>query len=290
VTGGHLYIAQPPLFKAKKGKRTTYLKDEKALTEHLFNAEAASLTIRTAGPGEDGSSEVSGERVMELLTAIQDFLGLLEKVARRHDVRVVHAFLESFDGGTDQLRDRASMQELVARLKTRLTVLYRPDDLRLTQLDLEFDEGYSAWEIHARTRDTGIDRRTHIGWEFVTSGEFKEVKRLMERVRSFGAAPYTHVPERGNESEYATERELFGRVDSDSRKGYDIQRYKGLGEMNPEQLWETTMDPTKRTLVQVKVEDLVEADDIFTILMGDQVDQRRNFIEDNALNVRNLDV
>jgi len=290
VLGGHLYIAQPPLFKAKKGKRVTYLKDEKALTEHLFEAEASSLVIKTSTPGEDGTSEVEGEQVMELLTAISDFLGRLEKLSRRHDVRVVHAFLESFDGTPDTLRDRDAMQGLVASMKDRLAQLYRPDDLRLTQLDLEHDEGYSAWEIHARTRDTGVDRRTHIGWEFVTSAEFKEARRLLRRVRSFGGAPYTHVPGRGNESVYETERELFERVDADSRKGYDIQRYKGLGEMNPEQLWETTMDPEKRTLVQVKVEDTVEADDIFTILMGDEVAQRRTFIEDNALNVRNLDV
>jgi len=290
LLGGHLYIAQPPLFKAKKGKRVTYLKDEKALTEHLFNAEADSLTIRTTGVGADGTHEITGESVMELLTAIQDFLSLLGKVSRRHDLRMVHAFLESFDGDVETLRDRSRMEALIATMKVRLTELYRPDDLRLTQLDLELDDGYSAWEIHGRTRDTGVDRRTHIGWEFVTSGDFKEVKRLMDKVQSFGAGPYTHVPDRGNETVYETERELFQRVDGDSRKGYDIQRYKGLGEMNPEQLWDTTMDPTQRTLVQVKVEDLVEADDIFTILMGDQVDQRRKFIEDNALNVRNLDV
>jgi len=290
VTGGHLYIAQPPLFKAKKGKRVTYLKDEKALTEHLFNAEARSLTIRTSTPGADGNSEVTGEKVMELLTAIQDFLGMLEKISRRHDLRLVHAFLEVFHGDIEILRDRESTEALLARLKARVESLYRPDDLRLTQLELEHDDGYAAWEIHGRTRDSGVDRRTHIGWNFVTSGEFREVKRLMDHVASFGAGPYTHVPDRGNETVYENERALFARVDGDSRKGYDIQRYKGLGEMNPEQLWDTTMDPTRRTLVQVKVEDLVEADDIFTILMGDQVEQRRNFIEDNALNVRNLDV
>ncbi len=290
VTGGHLYIAQPPLFKAKKGKRITYLKDEAALTDYLFNAEADSLTIQVAAPGESGESELRGEVVMQLLTAIQEFLHLLEKVSRRHDVRLVHAFLESFDGNVENLRNREAMETLLSTMKARLEQLYRPDDLRLTQLELEHDDVYSAWEIHGRTRQTGVDRRTHIGWDFVTSGEFKEVKRLLDRVRFFGAAPYTHIPERGNPQVYETERELFARVDGDSRKGYDIQRYKGLGEMNPEQLWETTMDPEKRTLVQVKVEDLIEADDIFTILMGDQVDQRRTFIEDNALNVRNLDV
>ena len=289
VLGGHLYIAQPPLYKAKKGKRVTYLKDEKALTEHLFDAEAKSLTIRVAEPGTHGS-ELEGDDVLGLLNAIQAFLQMLEKVSRRHDLRLIHAFLESFDGNPETLRDRAAMETLLATMKSRLEALYRPDDLRLTRLELENDERYSAWEIFGRTRENGVDRHTHISWDFVTSGEFREVKRLMNAVAAYGAPPYTHVPSRGNETEYANERELFNRVDGDSRKGYDIQRYKGLGEMNPEQLWETTMDPEQRSLIQVKVEDLVEADDIFTILMGDQVDQRRTFIEDNALNVRNLDV
>ncbi len=288
VTRGHLYIAQPPLFKAKKGKRTTYLKDEAALTEHLFHAEAKSLTVRV-GEGE-GQIELQGERVLDLLTAIQTFLEMLEKVSRRFDIRVVHAFLEAWPGDREIVRSRPQMEMLVAQVKTRLEVLHRPDDLRLTRLELEHDDMYDAWEIHSRTRQNGVDRTSHLGWEFVTSAEFLQVMKLLTAVRAFGSAPYTHVPERGNEAVYDTERELFARVDGDSRKGYDIQRYKGLGEMNPDQLWETTMDPTKRTLVQVKVEDLDYAEKTFDMLMGDEVKPRRDFIETNALNVRNLDV
>ena len=290
VLNGHLYIAQPPLFKAKKGKRVTYLKDEAALTAYLFDAEAKSLTIRVATPGEDGATELRGERVMELLTAIQDFLEMLEKVSRRADVRVVHAFLEAWTGNQETARSREAMEALLARMKERLAALYRPDDLRLTRLELVHDDMYNAWEIHSRTRQAGVDRTSHLGWEFVTSGEFTEVMRLLNAVRAFGGAPYTHVPERGNESSYETERALFARVDGDSRKGYDIQRYKGLGEMNPDQLWETTMDPTKRSLVRVRVEDADDANRAFDTLMGDEVAPRREFIEKNALNVRNLDV
>ena len=290
VLNGHLYIAQPPLFKAKKGKKTTYLKDEAALTEHLFNAEAKSLTIRVAEPGTDGRSELEGESVLELLTAIQSFLQMLEKVSRRADIRVVHAFLEAWQGDRETARSRQDMQDLLGRVNERLAALYRADDLRLTRLDLEHDDTYDAWEIHSRTRQSGVDRTSHLGWEFVTSAEFTEVMRRLEKVRSFGSAPYTHVPGRGNETVFETERELFARVDSDSRKGFDIQRYKGLGEMNPEQLWETTMDPTVRTLVQVTVEDADAANTTFDILMGDKVEPRRDFIETNALNVRNLDV
>ena len=290
VLNGHLYIAQPPLFKAKKGKRVTYLKDEAALTDHLFNAEANSLTIRVASPGESGVTELRDEVVLELMTAIQKFLDMLEKVSRRGDVRVVHAFLEAWNGDRETGRDRKAMETLLGRVRERLEQLYRPDDLRLTRLEIEHDAMYDSWDIHSRTRQAGVDRTSHLGWEFITSGEFNEVMRLLNRVRGFGAAPYVHVPERGNETSYETERELFARVDADSRKGFDIQRYKGLGEMNPDQLWDTTMDPTRRSLVQVTVEDASIANETFDILMGDKVEPRRNFIETNALNVRNLDV
>ncbi len=290
VLNGHLYIAQPPLFKAKKGKRVTYLKDEAALTEHLFHNEAKSLTLQVAEPGADGQTELKGERVLDLLTAIQTFLEMLEKVSRRFDIRVVHAFLEAWTGDPETVRSRTAMEALLAQVKTRLATLHRADDLRLTRLELEHDDMYDAWEIHSRTRQSGVDRTSHLGWEFVTSAEFTEVMRLLNAVRSFGSAPYTHMRERSSDTVYTTERELFARVDADSRKGYDIQRYKGLGEMNPDQLWETTMDPTKRSLIQVKVEDRDAANETFDILMGDRVEPRRNFIETNALNVRNLDV
>jgi DNA gyrase subunit B len=286
VMNGHLYIAQPPLYKAKKGKKVVYLKDDKALTEYLFDQSARKLTIEAEGR----SGIIENEEVLAFLGAIRGLSSLLEKATRQKDARVVHSFLESYEGDKKALKDKAAMEALCVRMKARMEELHRPEDLRLTQLDVQHSSDFDAWEIVARTRDSGVDKWTHIGWEFVTSGELLELHRLQHEVLSFGRPGYKLIREKGEPLEFATELDLYSWIDKESRRGYDIQRYKGLGEMNPDQLWDTTMDPEARTLVQVKVEDLVEADEIFTVLMGDAVDPRRNFIEQNALKVKNLDV
>jgi DNA gyrase subunit B len=286
VMNGHLYIAQPPLYKAKKGKKVVYLKDDKALTEFLFDQGARKLSIEAQGR----SKPLENDDVLAFLGAIRGFNNLLEKTARQKDGRVLHAFLESYEGDKVVMKDKATMEVLRDRIKARLGELHRGDDLRLTQLDLQHSEDFDAWELVARTRDSGVDKSTHIGWDFVTSGEMLELHRLYREVLTYGRPGFVVHREKGEPLEFATELDLYAWIDKESRRGYDIQRYKGLGEMNPDQLWDTTMDPEVRTLIQVKVDDIVEADEIFTILMGDAVDPRRNFIEQNALKVKNLDV
>ena len=286
VTDGHLYIAQPPLYKAKKGKKVVYLKDDKALTEYLFNQGASDLRVQASAR----TSIVEGTEIMGFLESIRQLNGLLEKASRQRDLRVVHSFVECFDGDKERLHDETSMQSVVDAMNTHLADLYRPDDLRLTRLDLQHSEEFDAWEVVVRTRQSGIDYFTVLGWDFVTSGEMKELARLHRAVSEYGRAPFTLIRPKGEPISFKTERDLYRWVEDASKKGYDIQRYKGLGEMNPDQLWDTTMDPEARTLVQVRLDDVAEAEEIFSILMGDAVDRRREFIEDNALKVRNLDV
>jgi DNA gyrase subunit B len=228
--------------------------------------------------------------VQAFLAATRSFLDLLGKVSRRFDERVVYAFVECFSGTADDLRDREHMERVVAATKARIEALYRPDDLRLTRCDLDQSADWDGYELTVRTRQTGVDRLTVIDRDFVQAGEFSELRRRFQNAESYGRAPFTLHSGRADPVEFATVKKLYERIDSDSRKGYDIQRYKGLGEMNPDQLWDTTMDPEVRTLVQVKVDDIIEADEIFTLLMGDAVEPRREFIQTNALNVRNLDV
>ena len=286
VMNGHLYIAQPPLYKAKKGKKVVYLKDDKALTEYLFDQSARGLQIQAEGR----NSMIENEDVLAFLNSIRGLSDLVEKTSRQKDSRVLHAFVECYEGDKSVMRDKSAMEDLCKRIKLRLEELHRAEDLRLTQLELQHSEDYDAYEIVARTRDGGVDKWTHIGWEFLISGEMIELHRLHDEVLTFGRPGYTVLRQKGDPLTFDTELDLFVWIDKESRRGYDIQRYKGLGEMNPDQLWETTMDPEVRTLVQVKVDDLVEADEIFTVLMGDAVDPRRNFIEQNALKVKNLDV
>jgi DNA gyrase subunit B len=286
VESGHLYIAQPPLYKVKKGKKIEYLKDDPALTSYLFDLGARSLTVDAHGR----ESQIEGDEFVAMLDAIREFKALLDRVTRMQDRRVLHAFVEAFQAEPSAMRDRASMEAVRDAMKARLESLYRPEDLRLTQLDLVHEDDYDAWEILARTRDGGVDRFTELKFEFVESPEFQRLRKLWRTALEFGAPGYTVHRKQGEPLEFRTELELYDHVDGASRKGFDIQRYKGLGEMNPDQLWETTMDPEVRTLIQVRVNDLIEAGDIFTTLMGDAVEPRRQFIEDNALNVRNLDV
>ncbi len=286
VMAGHLYIAQPPLYKAKKGRKSVYLKDEKALTDYLFEQGASNVRIEASGR----DSAIEGSEVQAYLTASRSFLDMLGKVSRRFDERVVYAFTESFRGTADSLASRDEMEGVLSATKARLEGLYRADDLRLTQFDLDQSEDWDGYQMTFRTRQNGVDRLTVIDRDFVQSGEFAELRRRFEEAESYGRAPFTLYSGKADPVEYATAKQLYERVDKDSRKGYDIQRYKGLGEMNPDQLWETTMDPEVRTLVQVKVEDIIEADEIFTLLMGDAVEPRRDFIQTNALNVKNLDV
>jgi DNA gyrase subunit B len=286
VMAGHLYIAQPPLYKAKKGKKSVYLKDEGALTEYLFKQGAANVRIDASGR----DTVLEGAEVLSYLEATRTFLSMLSKVARRFDERVVYAFVESFSGSPDALADREGMEQVLAATKKRLESLYRADDIRLTQSDLVRSDSWEGYQLTIRTRQNGVDRLTILDHDFVRAGEFQQLRRFFETSQSYGHAPYTLHSGKADPVEYATAKQLYERIDKDSRKGYDIQRYKGLGEMNPDQLWETTMDPEVRTLVQVKVEDIIEADEIFTLLMGDAVEPRRDFIQTNALNVKNLDV
>ncbi|MBJ93165.1 MAG: DNA topoisomerase (ATP-hydrolyzing) subunit B [Rickettsiales bacterium] len=287
VQAGHLYIAQPPLYKAKKGKgKAIYLKDDKALTDYLFERGAGDLTVEASG-----GVQIEGQQLLEFLAALRSYQALLSKVSRRSDNRVIQAFVDGFEGQTaEALRDKTAMEGILSGLKQTLETRFRPDDLRLTQLELQHSDEFDAFEIHCRTRQGGVDRRTHIGWDFLHSGDFRQVQALHAQVNNVGRAPFRLIRQRGEPLDFDSSMALYEHVNADSRKGYDIQRYKGLGEMNPEQLWETTMDPTVRTLVQVRVDDLIEADEIFTLLMGDEVEPRRNFIQTNALNVQNLDV
>ena len=151
---------------------------------------------------------------------------------------------------------------------------------------LEPDDEHSLWEIKTFT---GSGNAVIIDWNFASYVEFQKALELYTTLEDRLAAPFT-VGENGTREEVATREELLEKVLAAAKKDLTIQRYKGLGEMNPEQLWETTMDPAKRTLLQVRIDDAVETDGIFTILMGDAVEPRRKFIEDNALDVRNLDV
>jgi DNA gyrase subunit B len=206
---------------------------------------------------------------------------------RRFDARLVDAIIKAARLSKADLKD----PKLIAKALTRLEAYFESyaPELKDVVLKLAPDSEHGGYKIEAPVRPSGIRRATVIDFPFLDSPEFADLTALHVELGVMGPSPYRL--EAGSESvEFSRVEDLGDRVNELGKKGLQIQRYKGLGEMNPEQLWETTMDPARRTLLQVRVEDAFEADRLFSTLMGDLVEPRREFIAQNALNVRNLDV
>jgi DNA gyrase subunit B len=279
---GHVYIAQPPLYKVKKGKTELYLKNEGALEDYLLDSVCRETVLQRGGEATLTSDELAA-----LVKQIGQARRLRAQLDKRGDGRITAQFAEA-GLSEDDLKDRdklASIAEMVMAEVAR-----RHGELGQASPSYKQDVEHGTWELRFPAGVHGIRRATVINSDVVRSAEFVELRRISGELKATLTEPISlqHQDDDaqpvGNWDEIATVIEDLG------RKGLQIQRYKGLGEMNAEQLWETTMDPTKRNLLRVKVEEMEAADAIFTKLMGDLVEPRREFIEENALNVRNLDV
>jgi DNA gyrase subunit B len=281
---GFLYIAQPPLYRVKKGKRELYLKNEQALEDFLLDSAAENLSLQAAD-GEGGV--IAGEQVRNFARLAGRYKRLLAVVDRRCDARVVDAIVKGPGLTKEDLVSEASLTRIVADVQAYLG-RFMPE-LSDAVLRILPDGEHGGFKILADAKGGGIRKPTTIDFGFLNSPEFADLAAAFTQLRVLGPGPF--VLRNGTETfELRRIEELADRVNELGKKGLAIQRYKGLGEMNPEQLWETTMDPARRTLLQVRVEDAYAADALFSTLMGDLVEPRREFIEMNALNVRNLDV
>ncbi|MBN1962008.1 MAG: DNA topoisomerase (ATP-hydrolyzing) subunit B [Deltaproteobacteria bacterium] len=283
IKRGHIYIAQPPLFKISKGKKEVYLKDQCALDSYLLDIGTSSVSLL---PSDELCELIVGEKLKTLCQNVLYYQELMQKVDKRHDSRVVDAMLKETKLGLDSLQ-LTDLQSDIERIESYLNTFY-PDALPLKiNIEEEREHGRQRWRI--TTRDNGTERESIFDTIFFESADFIELSKLANAFDSLGSPPYTlSYP---NESiEVPRIEDAVMRLLTEAKHGVIIQRYKGLGEMNPDQLWETTMNPENRTLLQVHLDDAIAADEIFTILMGDQVEPRREFIEQYALDVRNLDV
>ncbi|MBK8999406.1 MAG: DNA topoisomerase (ATP-hydrolyzing) subunit B [Myxococcales bacterium] len=283
IESGYLYIAQPPLFRVRKGKKDLYLKDQTALDRLLTQNGIDGLTVQSAkGPA------ISGKPLYELATRLRSFRHILGKIDRRCDARVVGALLRSSGMTREDFRSSEKVQAAADALRAYLETRY-PDLLPLT-VDVDWDKTHGGGRIAVKFRPGSSTRPAVADWELADSAEYQELLAIEEDIRSIGPAPYTAKTESGQPVSLPDPESLDAHIDERGRKGTSITRYKGLGEMNAAELWETTMNPDARTLLKVRVTDDVAADELFSILMGDQVEPRRQFIEANALNVRNLDI
>ncbi|MGE0325591.1 MAG: DNA topoisomerase (ATP-hydrolyzing) subunit B [Polyangiaceae bacterium] len=280
---GYLYIAQPPLFRARKGKKDQYLKNQPALDAYLIDNGIDGLTVQsTQGP------QLSGKPLRHLAEGLRAYRSTLAKIDRRCDARVVAALLRTEPLSKDDFREASKVEAAAKVLKAELEQRY-PDLLPVT-VETEWEKAHGSGRIVVSFRPGSSNRPAVLDWVLAESAEYEDLLEHHHDILSIGPAPYSARIKEGEPISLENAEALDAFIDDRGRKGIMISRYKGLGEMNADELWETTMNPDGRTLLQVRVDDPVRADELFTVLMGDQVEPRRKFIEDNALNVRNLDI
>ncbi len=307
VDEGRIFIAQPPLFRAKRSRQETFIKDERELEAFLIRRAAESRTVVL-----QTGREISGLDLEHRLEKLMLFRKFLQIVERRGTAR--KAILALLEG---EARDKAFWAD-----KSRAEALAAHLSAPAVETKVVEDPEHQAWAVEIEDRTAGYGRRSRLDLDFVTTGEFRTLATAYQDVRELMMGPVTirssavvveatdaevdenapaaaepvKAPAAPAKGDKATDDrvesldELMDYFVGAGRRGVAINRYKGLGEMNPETLWETTMDPAKRTLLEVRAEDHTEADQMFTTLMGDQVEPRRKFIEENALDVKNLDI
>ncbi|GKS56476.1 DNA gyrase subunit B [Nitrospira sp.] len=283
IERGYVYIAQPPLFKVKKGKTERYLKDEASLNDYLSDLAVESVELYL----ESGRDFVNGRRLLPILKKLIAFEHLVTRFQRKQqDPGLVRAFVDEPGLDRDLLKNRTALAAMLDNVRRTLAVYYPQAN---PSLDIVPDDEHQSNKVLCRVLANGVTKALDVTHELLGSADFKELQKLAPSAIGLGPPPYQmkikHV-----QTEYAGTAELLEAILEQGKEGLNLQRYKGLGEMNPSQLWETTMNPEMRTLLQVKLEDVPGVDEIFTILMGDEVEPRRNFIQQHALEVRNLDV
>jgi len=276
VERGHLYIAQPPLYKVSRKKKEVYLRDNGELSRYLLDRveDEFKLVIGTTG------SELAGRELRRAILAAQDWIASLEHLEQRGWPQdLVLAALDAEARWEETARGAEFADDLATELR----------ELGYDGTRVELDEEHGVPEVICRIGVNGRGREVRLSQLLGSSGHFRRARSHLAQVDALRVGPF-HLDRNGERETLASLSELVGRVYEVAKRGLNIQRYKGLGEMNPRQLWETTMDPEARRLLVVTVEDGAHADELFTILMGDAVEPRRNFIEENALEARNLDI
>ncbi|HTA48187.1 MAG TPA: DNA topoisomerase (ATP-hydrolyzing) subunit B [Verrucomicrobiae bacterium] len=319
IKRGNVFIAQPPLYSIKKGKSMQYIKDDDAFDKVTLKRGADGVTVRYG----EGAAKLEGAALNRFMTVLKEYLNFFDKVNKRLRDESVTELLPRLDFSkhADFEGDKKTPPKKIEKLERELKKLQK--DRKFKSVESRFDEEHNLWEV----RFVNSQGSEHvINWELASSAEcrqliskFKQIEPYLEPpfvveavVKSAAASKEDETDEESAENgeksdkkgvkaapkhkavvepvEKATARELFEYVKKEGSRGYDVQRYKGLGEMTAPQLWETTMDPERRTLLSVKLEDIAECETIFTTLMGEDVEARRKFIEENALDVKNLDI
>ncbi len=290
IENGFIYIAQPPLYRIKRKKREEYIDNDESLTRMLLNLGAEDMTLESV----DGKELLSTKEILQMLEILVETEQILDRLQRKGiDFQEYLKSRNSETGAFPQYR-----VEIRKDGEKEFHFALGEKELRLIREKAEEDLGLQL-EIFTNSSDISAgDQQQGIRWDEIYAAKKLEKYEKSLQAKGFSMGEILPVEEPlyvlkdkdGQKTELFSLQELLDRVRESGRKGLQIQRYKGLGEMNPQQLWETTMDPAERRMIRVVIEDAIKADEIFTILMGDEVEPRRAFIEQNALNVTNLDI
>src|SRR6266436_1585715 len=323
IARGNVFIAQPPLYSIKKGKTLQYIKDDDALDKIILKRAADSLVVRYG----EGAAKLEGTGLPKFASGLKEYFAYFDKVNKRlRDEKIVELLPRlDLSKRADFEGDKKAAPKKIEKLERELKKLQK--ERQFKEVESRFDEEHNLWEVHY-VNSQGAEHL--INWELASTAEYRQLLSKFKQIEPYmqppfvieavtDTAPSNGAAEEGNgeegESEEASKaskkapkviakkkaietevvektnvRDLFEYVKEAGSRGYEKTRYKGLGEMNSEQLWQTTMDPERRTLLSVKLEDIAECETIFTTLMGEDVEARRKFIEDNALDVKNLDI
>jgi DNA gyrase subunit B len=284
IERGYVYIAQPPLYKIKKGKQEQYVKDDSALNALLLSAaiDKSQLYVNPDAPA------LSGPALESLSNEYMAVMASIRRLARRYDPNVLEKMIYMPVLGEAELHDYAGMTDWFKQLEARMNAGLTSGQRYQSELTPgEDSHGFSA--MISKWTHGIVSTEQSISHEFFASAEYERMAALGKQLDGL-LSPGAYVQRGERREDVSTFRQALNWLLDEAKRGQYIQRYKGLGEMNPEQLWDTTLDPDNRRLLQVQIEDAVSSDDIFTTLMGDQVEPRRDFIEQNALSVSNLDI
>jgi DNA gyrase subunit B len=322
IKRGNVFIAQPPLYGIRKGKNHQYIKDDREFVKVMVKRAADGLVVRYG----EGAAKLDGANLARFMTVLNEYLGVFDKVDKRLRNQSVTELLPRLELSkrTDFEGDKKSQPKKIEKLEKELRKLQKNQAFK--NVEARFDEEHNLWEVHF-VNSQGAEHV--INWELVSTPECRQLMSKYKQIEQYMEPPFvveaiarasSAAGDNGEEElsdaereeaekaqkktpkaaakrktevevvEKSNARDLFDYVLAEGKKDYVVQRYKGLGEMTAEQLWETTMDPERRTLLSVKLEDIAETETIFTTLMGEDVEARRKFIEENALDVKNLDI
>jgi DNA gyrase subunit B len=278
IKRGNVFVAQPPLYRIKKGKSEKYIKDDKEFTREILRRATENLAVQTNPNSAAGGTRLEGAELRSFLMSLDEYQQMFRRVERKmRDARVVEILANveyKLDTKAD-FHEKANLEAVLEALKAAKV-----------EAKLEREEEHEAWKVEYLDPTKGT--RT-IGQDLVLQPEYRRMRTIGRQVAKYNQPPFAVIREAKQETQ-ADWRELLEHVKSEGMREVSIQRYKGLGEMNAEQLWSTTMNAETRTLLKVDLQDLAETENIFSTLMGEDVESRRKFIEENALDVRNLDV